>query len=82
MAVDPINRYNIGMYTEGLKNNTDGSLGIYIQNANPGPDPTENQTGYQQQSSFYLVLRTYEPSEQNILMEHGAHHQLSGLGNN
>jgi hypothetical protein len=30
---NPINRYKIGQYTEGLKNNTDGSLDIYIQNA-------------------------------------------------
>ena len=27
---NPINRYSIGQYTEGLKNNTDGSLDIFI----------------------------------------------------
>lgn len=35
---NPINRYAIGKYTEGLKNNTDGSLDIYMQSANPGAD--------------------------------------------
>ena len=35
---NPINRYSIGNYTEGLKNNADGSLDIYIQHATPGKD--------------------------------------------
>ena len=39
---NPINRYSIGKYTEGLKNNTDGSLDIYIQNVNPGKDKESN----------------------------------------
>ena len=82
MAVDPINRYNIGMYTEGLKNNTDGSLGIHIQNANPGPDPTENQTGYQQQRVHFIQFYVHMNLQNRSLMEHGAHHQLYGLGNN
>ena len=33
---NPINRYNIGDRTVGLKNNTDGSLDIYIDSKNPG----------------------------------------------
>jgi hypothetical protein len=32
---NPINRYNIGDRTSGLKNNTDGSLDIYISSKNP-----------------------------------------------
>jgi hypothetical protein len=32
---NPINRYSIGTYTEGLKNNTEGSLDIYMQHASP-----------------------------------------------
>lgn len=31
-----INRYNIGDRTPGLKNNTDGSLDIYVSPNNPG----------------------------------------------
>ena len=38
----PINRYAIGMFTEGLKNNTDGSLDLYVQNKNPGPERESN----------------------------------------
>jgi hypothetical protein len=37
-----INGYNIGQYTEGLKNNTDGSLDIYIPNAGTGADKESN----------------------------------------
>jgi hypothetical protein len=37
-----INGYNIGQYAEGLKNNTDGSLDIYIQNAGTGADKESN----------------------------------------
>ena len=39
---NPVNRYLIGTYTEGLKNNTDGSLDIYLQNASPGADKESN----------------------------------------
>ena len=42
---NPINRYAIGPYSSQLKNNTDGSLDIYIQNASPGAD--KNLTGCQ-----------------------------------
>ena len=41
-VANPIDRYLVGQYTEGLKNNTDGSLDIYIQNANPGADRESN----------------------------------------
>ena len=60
---NPINRYNIGTYTEGLKNNTDGSLDIYIQNASPGKDRESNWLPAPQES-FYLILRMYLPGEQ------------------
>jgi hypothetical protein len=53
-----INRYSVGTYTQGLKNNTDGSLDIHIQNASPG---TENESNWlpAPQGSFNLILRTY-----------------------
>jgi hypothetical protein len=60
---NPINRYAIGKYTEGLKNNTDGSLDIYIQNANPGADKESNWLPAPQ-GSFNLVLRMYLPQPQ------------------
>lgn len=63
---NPINRYNIGQYTEGLKNNTDGSLDIYIQHDNPGSDRESNRLrapSVQDSSNFKVVERNYLPSE-------------------
>jgi hypothetical protein len=59
---NPINRYNIGTYSEGLKNNTDGSMDIYIQNKNPGPEKVSNWLPAPQ-GSFNLVLRMYLPDQ-------------------
>ena len=39
---NPINRYVISSATEGLKYNEDGSLDIYIQKDNPGPEKESN----------------------------------------
>jgi hypothetical protein len=64
---NPINRYLIGQYTEGLKNNTDGSLDIYIQNANPGADKESNwlpTPAAPVSDTFHLVLRMYLPQPQ------------------
>jgi len=60
---NPINRYSISKYTEGLKNNTDGLLDIYIQNANPGANKESNWLPAPQ-DSFNLILRTYLPQPQ------------------
>jgi hypothetical protein len=60
---NPINRYSIGKYTKGLKNNTDGSLDIYIQNANPGTDKESNWLPVDK-DGFNLILRMYLPGEQ------------------
>ena len=74
MFVDnPINRYSIGTYTEGLKNNTDGSLDIYIQHASPGKDRESNWLP-SDKNSFNLILRMYLPAEE-VLMEHGHLHR-------
>jgi len=60
---NPVNRYAIGMFTEGLKNNTDGSLDIYVQNKNPGPERESNWLP-SPQDSFNLMLRMYLPGQQ------------------
>lgn len=60
---NPINRYSIGKYTEGLKNSTDGSLDIYIQNANPGKDKESNWLPAPE-GSFNMIMRTYLPQPQ------------------
>ena len=62
---NPINRYSIGKYTEGLKNNTDGSLDIYVQNANPGADKESNWLP-SAEGTFSMVLRMYLPQPQAL----------------
>ena len=58
-----INRYSIGKYTEGLKNNTDDSLDIYVQNANPGVDKESNGLPAPE-GVFNMILRLYLPQPQ------------------
>ena len=48
---------------EGLKNNTDGSLDIYIQNVNPGADKESNWLPAPQ-GGFNLVMPMYLPQPQ------------------
>ena len=62
---NPINRYSIGTYTEGLKNNTDGSLDIYIQNDSPGSDKESNWLP-SANGTFSMVLRMYLPQSQAL----------------
>lgn len=61
LIANPINRYSIGNRNP-LKFNADGSLDIYIQNADPGPDKRSNwlpaPTG-----AFYVTLRVYWPQQ-------------------
>ena len=60
---NPLNRYLIGTYTEGLKNNTDGSLDIYLQNASPGADKESNWLPTPE-GAFSMFLRLYLPQPQ------------------
>ncbi|MFZ0512355.1 MAG: DUF1214 domain-containing protein [Candidatus Nitrosopolaris sp.] len=67
LVPNPINRYQIGGYTQGLKNNTDGSLDIYVQPQSPGqakennwlPSPTSP-------TPFNLLMRLYVPDQQAL----------------
>jgi hypothetical protein len=59
---NPINRYNIGGLTKGLKNNTDGSLDIFVQHQSPGKDKKSNWLP-SPKGLFNLILRMYIPSE-------------------
>jgi hypothetical protein len=58
-----INRYSIDNYTQGLKNNIDGSLDIYIQHACPGKEKESNWVPADK-NSFNVILRMYIPAEQ------------------
>lgn len=57
---NPINRYSIGDRTEGLKYGADGSLEIYMQSENPGPDKVSNWLPAPA-GPFYFVGRFYGP---------------------
>jgi hypothetical protein len=59
---NPLNRYSINSYSE-VKNNTDGSLDLYIQNQSPGPEKESNWLPAPT-DSFNLVMRTYLPQPQ------------------
>ena len=69
---NPINRYSIGKYAEGMKNNIDGSLDIYIQNASPGADKESNWLP-SAEGTFTMVLRLIYPNQQ-YSTEHGNYH--------
>ena len=51
-------RYSIGSTTDGLKTDADGSITIYIQNENPGPDKQSNWLPAPK-GSFNLTMRMY-----------------------
>lgn len=55
-----INRYSIGGRTPGLKQNPDGSLDIYLQSDNPGPDKASNWLPTPK-GPFFFAARFYGP---------------------
>ena len=60
-VANPINRYSMSMRTNP-KLEADGSLVIYIQNENPGPDRQANWLPAPK-DKFKLMLRLYWPNE-------------------
>jgi len=60
-VANPLNRYNIGNSGE-LRTNPDGSVDIYIQNADPGTDKNSNWLPAPN-SGFNLILRVYWPKQ-------------------
>jgi hypothetical protein len=57
---NPINRYSIGDKTNGLALGADGSLEIYIQHADPGPEKQSNWLPAPE-GPFFFVGRFYGP---------------------
>lgn len=60
LVANPINRYSIGDRTEGLTLGADGSLEIYIQHEDPGPDRRSNWLPAPE-GPFFFVGRFYGP---------------------
>jgi len=63
-VANPVNRYNIGSSARP-KTNPDGSLDIYIQNADPGADKASNWLPAPK-GGFNLILRIYWPKQDVI----------------
>ena len=61
LVANPIDRYSIGDRTQGLKLGADGSLEIYLQHENPGPDKVSNWLPAPA-GPFFFVGRLYGPS--------------------
>jgi hypothetical protein len=60
LVPNPIQRYSIGDRTEGLKLGADGSLEIFLQHENPGPDKASNWLPTPA-GPFFFVARLYGP---------------------
>lgn len=63
-VANPVNRHNIGT-TDGLKTNADGSLDIYIQNADPGEGKSANWLPAPK-GTFNVILRVYWPKPEVV----------------
>ena len=62
---NPINRYSIGSRTPGLKQGPDGSLEIYMQAENPGPEKEANWLPAPK-GPFFFVGRFYGPKQEAL----------------
>jgi hypothetical protein len=58
-----INRFSLGTKSKSMKQNPDGSLTIYVQNASPGADKQDNWLPAPK-DNFSLYIRAYWPKEE------------------
>lgn len=62
-VANPLNRYTVSSRSD-FKYNADGSLDIYLQHANPGPEKESNWLPAPA-DQFILMLRLYWPTEES-----------------
>jgi hypothetical protein len=58
-----LNRFSLGTKSKSMKQNPDGSLTIYVQNASPGADKQDNWLPAPR-DNFSLYIRAYWPKEE------------------
>jgi hypothetical protein len=63
-VANPINRYALGSGSN-LKHNADGSITLYVQHDNPGPDKEANWLPAPA-GPFYVILRNYAPAPEVV----------------
>jgi hypothetical protein len=63
-APNPINRYALGS-DDNLARNADGSITLYVQHDDPGPDKRSNWLPAPS-APFYLILRNYAPAPEVV----------------
>jgi hypothetical protein len=62
-VANPLNRYTLSQ-RDALKKNADGSVDLYLQHENPGPEKEANWLPAPE-GKFVLMLRLYWPKEQD-----------------
>lgn len=65
LVENDLNRYSIGSRTPGLRQGADGSLEIYMQADNPGPDKEPNWLPAPR-GPFFFVARFYGPKQEAL----------------